>query len=135
TGHGVQAALKAFASNMIAKTIWLEDHPDGHEVERRKMPSRLQKYDQLVDRLICHSADEIPDFNAMIGAEFMLESHKVELYRANYGFPLLIEPQFDWAESKADCALPHWRIVSLALPNRTVTELELKAGALLVLVS
>ena len=136
TGHGVQAALKAFASNTIAKNIWGEGSSDEnhHNFDQRYKGSRLEQYDKMIDQLICQQQGEaIPDFNAMIGAEFQVKEGVVQLYRANYNFPILIEPEFDWTKKDQDTGT--WQARSLAIANRELTEIKLKQGSFLVLLS
>src|SRR5690606_29163951 len=92
TGHGIQAALKAFACNIIARSVW--NRPGVRNDRRANAQTRLEKYDAAVEELICKDG-KIPDFNAMVGAEFHQDSGIVRLYRVNYNFPILIEPNFD----------------------------------------
>lgn len=136
TGHGMQAGLKAFACNVIAKTLWCEPNVIDfrRRGERRQLPSRLEKYDDLVDRLLCR-ADSPPDFNAMVGIEFRLDEAKAMVYRVNYNFPILIEPNFAWSNLDEKLEGSPWKVKTLGLVNQVVTTLDMKPGSIIILVS
>ena len=136
TGHGVQAGLKAFACNIIAKTLWCEsDNIDfRRKGDRRRQPSRLEKFDGLVERLLC-SQTVPPDFNAMLGLEFALREQKFTVYRVNYNFPLLIEPTFSWEKDNLPPAKTSWSVRNLSMKNKTLTNYDIKPGSMLILIS
>jgi hypothetical protein len=136
TGHGVQAGLKAFACNIIAKTLWCESGTLDlrRKGERRRQPSRLEKFDGLVERLLCNQTTPA-DFNAMIGLEFALREKKFSVYRVNYNFPLLIEPTFTWEKDDLAPASTSWLVRNLSMKNRTLTGYDIKPGSMLVLIS
>ena len=148
TGHGVQAALKAFASNVIAKTIWVDRPKDPRRVgERRQLPARMERYDKLMDSLLCHSNGEtVDDFNALLGAEFYIDTGRLFLYRANYNSPYIFEPQFDWlspndpaktegADQEKSPSSYGWNLEKVCLGNRQITERFLTPGSFVVFVS
>lgn len=136
TGHGMQAGLKAFACNVIAKTLWCEPNiiDFRRKGERRALPSKLEKYDDLVDRLLCR-ADTPPDFNAMVGIEFKLDEAQALVYRVNYNFPILIEPTFNWDNMEQKPTGSAWKVKPLGLANQVVTTMELLPGSMIILVS
>lgn len=122
-GHGVQAGLKAFGCNIVAQTIWNDDIIKDRRTHFR---DSLERYDNDVVRMICqrHNTDE---FNAMIGAEFHLESGEIHLYRANYNFPTIIEPTQDPARP--------WKVRDIPLANRERTILTLRRGSFVLFLS
>lgn len=125
TGHGIQAALKAFACNIIARSVW----------STRTDEMRLKKYDETVVDLICRDGGEIPDFNAMVGVEFHLDQRRIRLYRVNYNFPVLVEPNFPVGDASAPLPEQAWTASSLTIPNQTVIEADVKEGAFVILIS
>lgn len=131
TGHGIQAALKAFACNIIARSIWSRPWVRN---ERRTEDMRLRKYDEAVVDLICKDG-EIPDFNAMVGVEFHLQEKLIRLYRVNYSFPVVVEPNFAVGEPPATLPAQAWTARSLSIPNQTVVEMPLKEGTFVLLIS
>ena len=136
TGHGVQAGLKAFACNIIAKTLWCESGTLDfrRKGDRRRQQSRLEKFDGLVERLLCNQTVP-PDFNAMIGLEFALRDKKFTVYRVNYNFPLLIEPTFEWEDGNLPPTITTWQVRNLSMNNRTLTSYDIKPGSMLILIS
>jgi len=126
TGHGVQAALKAFATTVIARTIWPEEtHEDARRhKDRRAEDSRLIKFDQQIDRLLCGN-DDVPDFNATLGVEFLVRDSILRVYRVNYVFPILVE-----SDDNGD-----YKARYLNVPNRKVMDFKLKPDSIVLLVS
>jgi len=139
TGHGIQAALKAFAGNIIAKTVWVDSPLDPRRVvQRRKQQSGMERYDKLVDELLCHiDPEETEDFNALLGAEFEVDTGELKLYRANYNFPFVVQPDFDWTldlENSEDIERK-WTFNKVSVPNRQVKTLDLKPGGFVIFIS
>lgn len=131
TGHGIQAALKAFACNIIARSVWSKPWVRN---DRRSGDSRLKKYDEAVVELICKDG-ETPDFNAMVGVEFSLSDSLIRLYRVNYSFPIIVEPNFAIGDTAAPRPAQAWTARSLSIPNQTIVEMPLKEGAFVLLIS
>lgn len=135
TGHGIQAALKAFACNIVARSVWSSG--SKATLNRRGEDARLKRYDQEVVELICKGRvdDGVPDFNAMVGVEFLLDQRKLKLYRVNYNFPVLVTPAFDFATQHDDAEAKGWKAKQLPLPNQESHEMPLAEGAYVLLVS
>ncbi|MDA9951436.1 SpoIIE family protein phosphatase [Oligoflexaceae bacterium] len=136
TGVGVQAALKAFAGNVIARTIWVDSALDlRRRKDRRSSASNLEKYDMAVDQLLCRNEQEITDdFNAMIGAEFCTKTGVISLYRANYNFPFIAQPNFEWND-QVEGEHGDWSFDKVSLPNRKIDTIQLKPGSFVIFVS
>jgi hypothetical protein len=84
TGHGIQAALKASAASVIAKSMWNEEQSSWNQ-------ESLMTYDQQVQSFLSQMAD-VPDVVAMGGGFFDLKEKALYLYRANFPFPIIIQP-------------------------------------------
>lgn len=128
--------MKAFAGNVIARTIWVDSARDiRRRGDRRRQITNLEKYDTLVDQLLCQNANEATDdFNAMIGAEFDVKTGDLTLYRANYNFPFVVQPEFDWFDHE-ESEFQNWKFEKVALKNREAMEVKLKPGSFVIFVS
>jgi hypothetical protein len=129
TGHGIQAALKASACNIIAKTIW----SDTLKQNIRILPgSRLLEFDRLSRELLVENGT-IPDFQSLIAAEFHTESNQLYVYRSNYIFPVVLSPKSE------DLSVAHvggrWRVEPLIVANKTMTHINLAKGSFVLFMS
>jgi hypothetical protein len=127
TGHGVQAALKAFGCTVIARSVW-RNLREGQLIGDRRNEERLSRYGEAIAALINNEGEE-RDFNAMLGVEFHTTTGEAKLYRVNYNNPLVVEPVADGAGGV------RWRSRQLVVPNRSVTTCMLAPRSLLMLVS
>jgi hypothetical protein len=130
TGHGIQAALKAFACNIVARSVW---NRPWIKNDRRLEESMLRKYDQAVTELI-HADGEVPDFNAMVGVEFHRDRKLLKVYRVNYSFPIVVAPEFDYMTT-AEGEGADWQTREISVGNQSVAEITLKEGSFIILVS
>ena len=130
-GHGVQAALKAAAAFAVADTMWNSVHPsksirrqESRRSESRRLEdSKLVRFEQLVQRhLIDRGKGE--DFCAMVGIEFDLAAGRICAYRANYGYPVLVE-------TGGGCSTAR----QLVIPNRQPTWFDIKENSRILLLS
>lgn len=129
TGHGVQAALKASAANVIAKSLWEEQRITAHR------EGNLATYDQQLQAFLGQISDQ-PDINAMGGCEFDTATGAMTFYRANFPFPLLIEPAQDPEKSLKEGHLGElWRARILPLPNRSLVTRRLAPGSFVLMTS
>lgn len=130
TGHGIQAALKAFACNIVARSVW---NKPWIKNDRRLDDTMLRKYDQAVTELI-HADGDIPDFNAMVGVEFHRDEKLLKFYRVNYSFPVVVAPEFDFMDltigDKSD-----WTAKEISVNNQSVAAVEIKEGSFVILLS
>lgn len=130
TGHGIQAALKAFACNIVARSVW---NRPWIKNDRRLEDSMLRKYDQAVTELI-HADGEVPDFNAMVGVEFVRDRKLLKVYRVNYSFPIIVSPDFEFTDlTQGDGA--GWQTREISAGNQNVTEIGIREGSFVILVS
>lgn len=129
TGHGVQAALKASACNVLAKTIW--DSETRARPESVGDGQRLIEFDRLTRKMLLEMNDE-GDFNAFIGAEFSMRDGRVMMYRSNFSLPILIQP-VDTAASGSRST--RWVPTAIPLQNRVVSSVDIKRGSFIVFMS
>lgn len=127
TGHGIQAALKASATSVIARSLWEERATEAW------VPGKLATYDQQVGSFLGQMSEN-PDIPAMGGAELDLRTGELSLYRANFPLPLLLEPAVPLEHAGAHLG-ELWNPIVLPLVNRTVTVRQLKPGSILILTS
>lgn len=125
TGHGVQAALKAAACQQIARSIWSA----GLGALGKLKGQRLVDYDHQVESFLGSIGEDIPDFNAMLGAEVDLESGRMALYRANYQMPIVITPSLMKDGAK------DWQTSTQVLRHRQLQFQNLPAGSFVILMS
>lgn len=117
TGHGVQAALKASATNVIAQTLWA-----GERVTQERRRDRLLRFDQQVQSFLNRlGGDE--EMNTMVGLEFNERERTMEIFRSNFPLPILVRRTGDAG----------WAVAPVILPNRKQTQLALEPGAFLLL--
>lgn len=95
-GHGLQAALKAYACNVIAKTVWGQGTLTH---DRRQFRSLFPLYQEQVVAMLKHQDDASP-FNAFTGIEVFIRQQMAVVYRSNYNEALVISP--DPAGAKID---------------------------------
>lgn len=133
TGHGVQAAMKAFSCCILARSLWedpvqLADRRS--RFDRRRDYNRLIVYDRLVEKLISQSKNgtEIP-INAMLGAEYHVKTGKILVYRANYNFPLTIRQEI------GENGKFGWQVKQLSVANRKLTEIDVAPGSFVCFIS
>lgn len=129
-GHGVSAALKAFASNIVARTLWEEATQD--EVP---LGTRLAEYVQRISRLIATQGDQVADFTAVVGAEFDTFTGKLGLYRFNYVSPLLIEPLTERGRGGGQNSRVSYRVRKKIVQHGTCVQTRLLPGSYIVLLS
>ncbi len=131
TGHGVQAALKASACNVLAKTIWEAEKGapatagDG---------SRFVEYDRLTQRLLVEM-NAVPDFNSLIGAEFSTETGILSVYRSNFTFPVIISPKVALDDAFEPYLGELWTPELVATHNQTIERRLIKRGSFVLFIS
>jgi hypothetical protein len=87
-GHGLQAALKAYACNVIAKTVWSQGKLTH---DRRIFRSLFPVYQEQVVQMLKHQDDSMP-FNAFTGVEIFLRQQTAVVYRSNYNEAVVMTP-------------------------------------------
>ena len=122
TGHGVQAALKASATNVIAQTVW---GGTKHAQDRRR--DRLIRFDGQVQSFLNRLGGEL-ETNTMLGLEFDKRESSLEIFRSNFPLPLLIRRSFDATEKGSP-----WTISPVILPNRKQSRMRLEPGSFLLI--
>lgn len=131
TGHGVQAALKASACNVLAKTIWENDKAVQPAVGDG---SRFLEYDRLTQKLLVEM-NAVPDFNSLVGAEFSTETGELAVYRSNFTFPVLISPKVALDDSFEPYLGELWTPELLASHNQVVERRVIRRGSFLLFLS
>lgn len=134
TGHGVQAALKASACNVLAKTLWEVD-PTG-QIDRFGAGEgrRLAELDRLTQKLMVEM-DAIPDFNSLCGCEFNLQTGRLAIYRSNFTFPIVVSPREAFDEHEAPVLGEFWAPEVVASRNQEIVFKQLKRGSFVLLMS
>lgn len=129
TGHGVQAALKASGVTVIANTVWGDKAPSAWQ------PRRLETYAALVTDFF-EKMDAAPDILALGGGEFDVATGRLELFRYNFPYPLVIEPRGAMIED-AEGVTPDdvWRVALLPLPSARTTVHQMAPGSFVLLTS
>ena len=119
-GHGLQAALKAYACNVIAKTVWSQG---GLMHDRRVFRSLFPVYQEQVVQMLRHQDDSMP-FNAFTGVEIFIRQQIAVVYRSNYNEAVVMSPGENGVE-----------ISVLACRSGDYIEVPLKPGTCFLLVS
>jgi hypothetical protein len=131
TGHGVQAALKASACNVLAKTLWELDHggryPHGDG-------TRLAELDRMTQALLVE-INAIPDFSSLCGAEFDLRAGRLAVYRSNFTFPVRVSPAVPLADGMEPYLGELWRVEIVACRNQEVAMRQLVRGTFVLIMS
>jgi hypothetical protein len=122
TGHGIQAALKAFACTVIAKSIW-------ESANDRRSRDNFAQFEKQIEQFL-NPQDLGKTFNAMVGVEFNEATGLARLYRSNHNFPIYIEAAIPHPQAETS-----WHARVLTLANRTLTDVLLNPNAMLVLCS
>ena len=122
TGHGVQAALKASATNVIAHTLWC-----GDQVTQDRRRDRLIRFDGQVQSFLNRLGGD-QELNTMLGLEFNAAAGTMEIYRSNFPLPLLISHS-----PGSHLEPPVWTVTPVILPNRQLAKLKLEPGSFLVI--
>jgi hypothetical protein len=130
TGHGVQAALKASACNVLAKTIW----ENGAHGGRPGSGERLVEYDRVTGKLLVEM-NAVSDFNSLVGAEFTPATGELVIYRSNFTFPILIEPVVPLVEEPVDVLGELWRPSVLVSRNREIHRCTIPRGSFVLFLS
>ncbi|NDE13628.1 hypothetical protein EBZ80_01715 [bacterium] len=120
TGHGVQAALKASATNVIAQTLW-----SGDRVIQERRRDRLLRFDQQVQSFL-NRLGGVEEMNTMVGLEFNERERTMEIFRSNFPLPILLRHTGESKETG-------WAVAPVILPNRKPTRLPLEPGSFLLL--
>lgn len=131
TGHGVQAALKASACNVLAKTIWENDKV---RPENPGDGSRFVEYDRLTQKLLVEM-NTVPDFNSLVGAEFSTETGLLSVYRSNFTFPVLISPKIALDDDFEPTLGDLWTPELIASHNQAVDRRIIKRGSFVLFMS
>jgi serine phosphatase RsbU (regulator of sigma subunit) len=132
TGHGVQAALKASATSVIARALWDDRASAGDE---GAVSTKLATYDAQLCEFMGQMSDE-PDVPALGGAEVDLRTGEVTLYRANFPFPIVVERKPTTSDDASlQPGFELWRPALVPLANRHVTLRQLAPGSLIILAS
>lgn len=124
TGHGVQAALKASATNVIAQTLWT-----GGSVVQDRRRDRLVRFDGQVQSFLNRlGGDE--EMNTMLGLEFDVKTGAIEIFRSNFPMPLLLTRSSGGVEGGEKTI---WTIAPVILPNRKLSAMRLERGSFLLI--
>jgi hypothetical protein len=92
-------------------------------------------YDKQLQAFLGQISDN-PDINAMGGCEFDTTTGMMTFYRANFPFPLIIEPTTERSKAESSGHLGElWRARILALPNRTLVKHQLNPGSFVLMTS
>ena len=130
TGHGMQAALKASACNVLAKTLW--GQPGSH---LNIAPGHnLRRFDTMTQEVLVE-ADQTPDFNSLISAEFDLNTGDLSIYRSNFSFPILIRPAPNVREPNDAVLGEFWNINLITTANQQVFTMPIPRGTFLIFLS
>ena len=78
---------------------------------------------------------EVPDRVAMGGGEFDRSNGTLELFRANFPFPILIEPMHDLLNTTGPYLGELWKPTLVAIPDKKSAHLDLKPGSFVVITS
>lgn len=130
TGHGVQAALKASACNVLAKTIWENEKAKDMECDG----ARFVEYDRLTQKLLVEM-NAVPDFNSLVGAEFSIRTGDLAVYRSNFTFPVLISPRVDLDETYEPSLGALWEPELIAGQNQTIVAKKIRRGSFVLFIS
>ena len=124
TGHGVQAALKASATNVIAQTLW-----SGGSVVQDRRRDRLVRFDGQVQSFLNRLGGD-QEMNTMLGLEFDVKSGAIEIFRSNFPMPLLLtrSPEGPGGNQKSI-----WTVTPVILPNRKLSAMRLQPGSFLLI--
>jgi hypothetical protein len=120
TGHGVQAALKASATNVIAQTLWA-----GERVTQERRRDRLVRFDSQVQSFLNRLGGD-QEMNTMIGLEFNERERSMEIFRSNFPLPILLKKSPVGGDES-------WTVAPLILPNRKQSRVPLEPGSFLLL--
>ncbi|MEZ4742456.1 MAG: SpoIIE family protein phosphatase [Bdellovibrionota bacterium] len=129
TGHGIQAALKASAANVIADAIW-----NGQTDDDKWRENKLQAYSMQVQRYLNQISDD-PDIIAIGGAEFDAKTGIISLFRVNFPFPLIIEPTTNLSATNEVDNKNYWNTRFLPLSNAKFHKMQIKPGSFFVITS
>jgi serine phosphatase RsbU (regulator of sigma subunit) len=128
TGHGIQAALKASAVSVIARSLW-EDNSD-----KEWRTDKLKIYESQMQKFLCQMMD-VPDIIAMGGGEFDPQTGELRLYRANFPFPVLIEPIPDLLNEEGPFLGEVWNPRLVPVHNQAVHSITIKPGSFVAISS
>ena len=131
-GHGIQAALKASACQVIAQSIWQKDD-QSEGASRVTAQPLLAAYDRYVADYML-KMNKSQDLTAMAGGEFDPKTGQLALYRSNFTFPLVIQPAAD-LESADEHLGEIWQTQALPLKNKIITNFKLSKGAFVIFLS
>lgn len=130
-GHGIQAALKASACQVIAQSIWQRDQ--GQNQDKVTLTSLLPTYEKSVSDYMLQM-NKTEDLTALAGGEFDPKTGLLSLYRSNFTFPILIAPQVNIEQSDGHLG-EVWAAKVLTLKNRQVTTMKIPRGSFILLLS
>ncbi len=124
TGHGVQAALKASATNVIAQTVWT-----GGNVLQERRRDRLVRFDAQVQAFL-HRLGGDEEMNTMLGLEFDVKTGAIGIFRSNFPMPLLLTRSSDGLGGAGKST---WTVAPVILPNRKLSAMRLERGSFLLI--
>jgi hypothetical protein len=131
TGHGVQAALKASACNVLAKTIWELDHSSRFSFGDG---ARLAELDRMTQAMLVEM-NAVPDFSSLCGAEFDLRGGRLAVYRSNFTFPVLVSPVVPLRDGMEPFLGELWRVEAVVCRNQEVAVRQLVRGGFVLIMS
>ncbi len=129
TGHGIQAALKASACQMIARSIWARRWELGQDPAQA-----FRLYDEEVKRFT-RDLGEVNELNAFLGVELEEETGKLQLFRSNYTPPILVRPYGGKWLRELGMASNHWKAQVVQIPQMAIHTIQLDHGSLIILLS
>jgi len=135
TGHGVHAAMQAFASLVLARVTWQQADAQALDQrrrgDRRTQPHRLLVYEQTLSRALSETTG---DFIAITGGLFNHQLGRLEVFRSNYSFPLVLTPNTPVLRDGQE-APDHWDVLTLVTKNRDIGTFDLMPGSFVILIS
>ncbi len=123
-GHGIHAALRASASQVIAKTIW--SFPELNANAENGTPIEL--YNTLLQRFLNERGEGEGGAAAIVGCELVPERRVLRLYRHNAVFPLLLQ-------TNPAATGPRYLPQLVAQRNSTVQEVAFNPGDFVILLT
>jgi|GEM_PF-1281148 len=130
TGHGIQAALKASACNVLAKTLWGQKSEASNNVPG----FNLKRFDTMTQEVLVEK-DRTPDFNSLISAEFNMDSGELSIYRSNFSFPILIRPSTNVKNANEPVLGEFWTVNLITTPNQQIFTMPIPRGTFLMFLS
>lgn len=124
TGHGIQAAIKASACQVIAQTC-----TDDIESDKEMSMSTLEIYSQRL-RSFFRGVEDTPDIVAFAGCEIDASSGEMDIYRSHFTFPFLVDVSFDSTDP-----MRRVKVEQLTCKDKIIHKAKLTEGSFIVFMS